>query len=136
MTNPLYWPDAVPLPTEGEVTNEALAAHFAAQAVAHERIWKAALDEFFKDVTNPDLAVILQRNHDRHFEAACAAFAAAAALRGWTAGAIREALDMGDAWEHVYEWFWVGVGKPSNEETDALLARLVVERPEPTEVTE
>ena len=138
VTDPLYWAEVIPIPNdgEGEVDNGTLAAHFAVQSVAHELIWRKALDQLFKDPTNPVVQVALRWAHDRHFEAACTAFAAAAGLHGWDAKAIRNALEMGDAWEHVYEWFWEGIGKPSNEEADALLARLVVERPEPAEVTE
>lgn len=112
-------------------TDDEIATGYAAESVAHFQRWNAAMSDFIKAPDDEDRRAALRAAHDRHFAVATTAFAAAALAKGWKPADVREALEMGDASEHVYSWLWEGLSFEENAEMDAFLARLVTDRQDP-----
>jgi hypothetical protein len=114
--SPIWW---------GEIGDGDRIIGYVAQATAHFQRWNEVLSAFTAGPASEELCAALRAAHDRHFVVATTAFAAAALAKGWKLADVDNALEMGDAWEHVYEWMWDALGFRENEEMDAFLARLV-----------
>jgi hypothetical protein len=116
-TKRVYWRDAVPVRSDAStVSVERLAGHFAAMAHAH-------LTEYGeKLVRGPQTREALRGIVSEHFDPACAAFAAAAALRGCEPAQIVDAIEDGQSM-HEFVWEWVA-DAVDDADVDALLATL------------
>ena len=115
----VYWRVAVPPGSNGtELTNARLAGHFAAMAHAHLTAYGDAITH------GPQTKGALRAAVSDHFDPGLAAFAAAAALRGWEPSRILEAVEDGQTM-HECTWEWVAEAlHVPDDEVDAVMASL------------
>lgn len=131
-SGPIWWATIgdADADTTATWTPEDASLHYAVQCLAYRKPWHEAEEAFFQAAKDdePARGNALRAAHDRYFTTATTAFIAAALVRGWTYRDADKALEMGDAWEHVYGWVFDGLGFTENAQMDDLLARLVPER--------
>lgn len=135
-SGPIWWDSIATADAAATATwtPEQQSLQYAFQCLAYYGPWNTALETFVAAPKgDPAAGAALRAAHDRWFTTATTAFIAAALIRGWTYEDADEALELGDAYEHVYDWVFNGLGFTENAQMDDFVSRLVPERSAPSD---